>query len=77
MRIAVCGSLLCGCRVVWAANGRTTCCAFLLNRRVETEELAGTDSAGVKLCCSHALACATCRGDRDSEDTKQTLRQKV
>lgn len=77
MRIAVYGSLLCGCRAVWAANGRTTCCTFFLSRWVETEELAGTDSAGVKLCCSHAWACATCHGERGSEDTKQTLQQKV
>jgi len=70
MRIAVYGSLLCGCRVVRAANGRTTCCTCFLNRWVEAEELAGTDSAGVKPCCSHAVACATCHGERDSTDTK-------
>lgn len=34
---------------------------------METQELAGADGAGVKLCCSRASAGAACHGERDSE----------
>lgn len=76
MRIAVYGSLLWGCSLVWATDGNTTCCTFFWSAGLE-REWTGTDSAGVKLCCSHALACATCHGDRQPGHYADSATQKA